>query len=139
MLARSASYSLASCVLLASFAALGGCQMFSKSSKSSSSFSVSTAPVTEANFAQCHQFYYYPSKQVYRDCDEDRWLWSEDGGASFQASRALPVWISVGDEIPFAVFLTLDAPATEHQRIAAAYPVETGTTVSVQGSNELPY
>ena len=35
-----------------------------------SSFDVSMAAVTEADFAQRHQFYYYPVAGVYRDCDD---------------------------------------------------------------------
>jgi hypothetical protein len=95
--------------------------------------------ISEASFSHTHQFYYYPSTQVYRDCDDDRWLWSEDGGATFQASRTLPAGLSVGDEVPYAVFLTLDEPAAEHQHIAAAYPGQT-PTVTVQGTvDQLPY
>ena len=142
MLARTASCTLVSATLLASLFAGGGCQSASRSAgagSSGSSFAVSAMSTEQASFANAHQFYYYPSTQVYRDCDEDRWLWSEDGGATFQAARRLPAGVSVGDEIPFAVFLALDAPAMEHQRIAAAYPAETAGTVTVQGASDYPY
>jgi hypothetical protein len=139
MPARNASCIVVSAVLCASLVALGGCQTASRSSGGASSFSLAAASGEQATFAHAHQFYYYPSTQVYRDCDEDRWLWSEDGGATFQTARALPAGLSVGDEIPFAVFLTLDAPAAEHQRIAAAYPADSATTVTVQGDNDFPY
>ena len=108
--------------------ALGGCQTASpaKSAKatSQSSFNVAMAAVSESDFAQQHQFYYYPDAQVYRDCDEDRWLWSADGGFTWQAGATLPQQHDVGNEIPFAVFLTFNEPATEHQAIAAAYPAD---------------
>lgn len=98
------------------------------------------AAVSESDFAQQHQFYYYPDAQVYRDCDEDRWLWSNDGGCTWQSGAKLPAECGVGKEIPFAVFLTLNEPAMEHQAIAAAYPAEhlmnMPATATVQGASD---
>lgn len=135
--------------LTASFVALGGCQSTSSSwsSKSASvanesSFNVAMAAVTEADFAQRHQFYYYPSAGVYRDCDENRWLWSEDDGATWQTSTELPSHIALGAEIPFAIFLGANDPVMEHQAIVAAYPATdtlAPATATVQGSNDFDH
>jgi hypothetical protein len=124
---------------------LAGCQSSSStwSSKSASatnesSFTVAMAAVTEADFAQRHQFYYYPAAGVYRDCDEDRWLWSGDDGVTWNTSIELPSHIAVGDEVPFAVILGMNDPVMEHQAIAAAFPSHDGSlpaTATVQGSN----
>jgi len=131
---------LASAAIVASFGALAGCQSASHRAVSShaSSFTVSMAAVSESNFAQRHQFYYYPSTQVYRDCDEDRWIWSEDGGLTWRSARVLPTELETGEEIPFAVTIALNEPATDHTRIAAMYPPE-ADTVTVRGESEFPY
>ncbi len=95
--------------------------------------------MSESDFAQQHQFYYYPDSQVYRDCDEDRWLWSDDGGCTWQSGAKLPAQCNLGNEVPFAVFLTLNEPAMEHRAIAAAYPAEhmnVPTTATVQGKSD---
>lgn len=97
------------------------------------------AAMSESDFAQQHQFYYYPDSQVYRDCDEDRWLWSDDGGCTWQSGAKLPAQCNLGNEVPFAVFLTLNEPAMEHRTIAAAYPAEhmnVPTTATVQGKSD---
>ena len=47
--------------------------------------------------------------------------------------------LEVGEEVPFAVTIALNEPATDHTRIAATYPPETPDTVTVQGASELPY
>ncbi|MNC99406.1 hypothetical protein D3C83_176920 [compost metagenome] len=47
-----------------------------------------------------------------------------------------------GDEIPFAVSLSLNDPAIEHKAIAAAYPVDAVTgpvTATAQGSNDFDH
>jgi hypothetical protein len=88
----------------------------------SSSFDVTMAAMSESDFAQRHQFYYYANAQVYRDCDEDRWIWSKDGGATWHSGSRLPLSIGLGDEIPFAVTLDVNDPASQHPMIATAYP-----------------
>lgn len=106
-------------------------------SPTSSSFDVTLAAVSEADFAQRHQFYYYPNARVYRDCDEDRWIWSRDGGLTWQSGRQLPLSIALGDEIPFAITLTSNEPAAEHTAIAAAYPPDDATlTASGRARND---
>lgn len=135
--------------LICSMGALTGCQSGSSSStpwssksastSSESSFDVAMAAVTEADFSQRHQFYYFPNAGVYRDCDENRWLWSEDGGMTWNAGPQLPSQISLGDEIPFAVSLNMNDPVIEHQTIAAAYPADSAfgpATATVRGSND---
>jgi hypothetical protein len=131
---------------VASACMLTGCQPSSQSTGvarniDGSSFNVSLAAVSEATFSNQHQFYYYPSAQVYRDCDQDRWLWSEDGGATWVSAARLPAEFLVRDEIPFAVHLTQDSPALEHQAIAAAFPAPTAghlpVTAAVQGRAEV--
>ena len=126
---------------------LVGCQSASSQRASSSaapdvnasSFEVSMAAVNEEVFSHQHQFYYYPNAGVYRDCDEDRWLWSDDDGLTWNFGTNLPQQIVLGDEIPFAVILGLNDPASEHQTIAAAYP-DTGATApataTAHGSND---
>lgn len=119
--------------------AFAGCQSSNSSNSAQSSFDVSMAAVTEADFAQRHQFYYYPAAGVYRDCDEDRWLWSEDGGETWTCGPRLPAQFHVGGEIPFAVSLSMNDPAAEHRAIAAAFPPAGGmtpATATVQGSND---
>jgi len=136
-----------SCVLagLASLAlplsGMLGCQSASNSAgNGASSFNMNMAKARESDFAQRHQFYYYPTTQVYRDCDENRWLWSNDAGATWHSAARLPANIDLGNEIPFAVFLSSNSPAREHAMIAASYPAD-GTlpaTAAAQGSSNLP-
>jgi len=130
---------------------LGGCQSApshtataSRSapgeSSAASSFDVKMAAVSEADFAQRHQFYYYPNAQVYRDCDEDRWIWSKDSGLTWQSGPRLPMSIGLGQEIPFVVTLSVDDPTIEHQETAAAYPPDSAalTTAHPRSDSETP-
>lgn len=136
--------SLSAASVALAFVALGamsGCQSSRPmhTGRQTSSFDVAMTTVSEADFAQHHQFYYFPSSEIYRDCDENRWLWSEDGGLTWMSASTLPAERDPGDEIPFAVFLTLNEPAMEHRAIAAAYPRESmfaPGTATVQGSSD---
>lgn len=123
-------------------AAFAGCQS-SNSARTNehagvkSSFDVSMAAVTESNFAQRHQFYYYPVAGVYRDCDENRWLWSEDGGNTWSCGARLPASFKPGDEVPFAVSLSQNDPTIEHRAVAAAFPADVApATATVQGRSD---
>lgn len=113
----------------AAFAASGGvgCQNSSTHRNAvgdKSSFDVSLAAVSEQSFSNRHQFYYYPQSELYRDCDQDRWLWSGDGGVTWAAGPRLPATIAWPNEIPFAISLAQDHPASDHPAIAAAYPAD---------------
>ena len=141
MLARPHATAIVCPLAIAAVCTLSGCQSSSRSQGVASnvevsSFNVSLAAVSESTFSNQHQFYYYPIAQVYRDCDQDRWLWSEDGGATWVSDARLPRQIALRDEIPFAVHLTQDNPALEHQAIAAAFPTTSAglpVAATVQG------
>jgi len=95
--------------------------------------------MSEADFVHRHQFYYFATAGIYRDCDEARWLWSEDGGATWTSGISLPAKFDPVDEIPFVVYLTTNDPAREHQMIVAAYPANAGApeTATVQGTDKI--
>jgi hypothetical protein len=106
-----------------------------------SSFRPAMPAVSEASFAHRHQFYYYPTTQIYRACDQDRWVWTNDGGMTWQSGPKLPAGLDPGQEIPFAIFLNSRNPAAEHPAIAAAYPREGSATpamATAQGPSDVP-
>ena len=128
--------------------ALGGCKGSSSAALSSdefsqrggaSSFRVSMTAMSEADFAHRHQFYYFATARIYRDCDEARWLWSEDGGVTWTSGISLPAKFDPGDEVPFVVYLTANDPSREHQMVAAAFPTNAGApeTATAQGSDKI--
>lgn len=135
------------CVLTAlalSTLAFGGCKGSSSTALSSdelnqrggaSSFRVSMTALSESDFAHRHQFYYFATARIYRDCDEARWLWSEDGGATWTSGISLPAKLDPGDEIPFVVYLTANDPSREHRMVVAAHPGVVGAPeiATVQG------
>ena len=140
------------CCFLAAFALsaldLGGCKGSSSKAVSSdefnqrgaaSSFRISMTAMSESDFAHRHQFYYFATARIYRDCDEARWLWSEDGGVTWTRGISLPAKFDPGDEIPFVVYLTANDPSREHQMVVAAYPDKAGAAeiATVQGSDEI--
>jgi hypothetical protein len=67
-----------------------------------------------------HQYYYYPTTQVYRDCEANRWYWPTNG--TWEHGENLPTTVSLGSEIPFALELVGDDPTVQHASIAREYP-----------------
>jgi hypothetical protein len=59
-----------------------------------------------------HQFHYYPSCQVYRDCESKRWFWCEAG--VWKISATLPKTIVIADEKPCLIVIENDHPKHHH-------------------------
>ncbi len=143
MLSRRRPTAFAATAMLCSLVALSGCQSGSRWSSKTDSVTgsvpshVAMSAASENAFSNRHQFYYFPGASVYRDCDEDRWLWSENGGITWITGKHLPAEFDVSEEIPFVVFLTLNTPVIEHAAIAAAFPADAAfgpATATAQGS-----
>jgi hypothetical protein len=69
-----------------------------------------------------HQFYYYPSMQVYRDCESNRWHWCE--GGVWKSNTKLPKSYMVDHEVPYVVVLEGHEPQHHHAVIVKNYPAK---------------
>ena len=103
-------------LLLGTFAlAAGGCETEQGMTCGTGQLGASTV-----NTPPKHQYHYYPTTQVYRDCEADRWIWPS--GESWKYGKTLPRSIDLGDEIPFVIELTGDDPAAQHASVSDQYP-----------------